>query len=439
MRTLVEACLVVVSFGAIASLVRERSSSMLNVPLFLGALIAAAGVALGGRYELLLWGAAAVAYSLTALMQAAVHGPSLSRGGASSSRPLVVLTLIVGWLLCVDLTVGGDPSAHLRSYAVVVLAIAGSFLLASTGRMDHAVLARIATLLVGMSDVAGVLHGPSWRSCDQFKCSVVGALYRGPYPSENFLAFLATMSLALSLTSLSGRSRSWALILGGATVLATGSRTALVVCALSVAAFLVLRRRPWTRLGRDSLRYGSLFAFAGGVAGAGIYTLLHASSGLLSNRGEVWREAVAVLHGHQLIGVGLSSYKVLQLQDAVSQHFTQSEYLLLFFGGGYIAVAMFVVWAATTMRAAVRSAGSPIAVIPLGAFIIYGLTEATWNPLAFDSFAWIALGLSLASGSVATAGSRARIRQRALELSTARATNAAAPDRPRWTEGAIGT
>jgi hypothetical protein len=367
-------------------------------PLLAAAGISAAGVAYGRSQETHIWGVAAAAFVCCALFVAVGSRPVRTAGISApvGAARLVLMSAMFIWFTAVDFTVGLGASAHLFSYGLIALALAACALIVAHGGVPAGAAARTGLFLVAVSDIAGIVSPTHWRACDQFKCSTLGALFRGPYPSENFLALVATMTLAWTLTSMRGRARFSGVALCASTVFVTGSRTALVASALALLVFAMT-----ARLRRDSLASAAVRSWpiallpTTAIAAVGIYLLDHARSNTFSNRGSVWIQALQMVDGHRLVGVGQSSYHVLQQHGVLSAHFAHSEFLLLLFAGGYVGIALFVLWTAATMRALVRGAQSATAIVPLIAFVTYGLTEVTWNPLAFDSFAWIALALTI--------------------------------------------
>jgi len=77
------------------------------------------------------------------------------------------------------------------------------------------------------------------------------------------------------------------------------------------------------------------------------------------------------------------------------QHFAHSQYLYLYFAGGFIALALFTMLVAMLLRRdGADSWGSLIRQkTPVIAFAIGGLTEVIWNPISLDGFTWIATAL----------------------------------------------
>lgn len=429
MHLLANLALAALAAGTLRHLWLERHRVATGLPVVVAAVVSALGDVIGGKRELELWGAAGALFCLGAfLLSARVrHLPAHVRGAVGSGR-LVALGALVAWLLLNDMTAGLDAAAHFKAYALVVLAVGASALLVARGGISPAVGAYAGLVVVGLSDIAGLQSGGAWRACDRFKCSALHGLFRGPYPSENFLALVATVTLAWVLTATTGKTRLWGSLLCAATIAATGSRTALVVSLAVVAAPLVaVKLLPPIRPALRTLAWPFAAVVASTVSGIGVYLLFSSGAQAFSNRGEVWRAALSMVAGHHLTGVGLSSYAVFQQQGLVSYHFTHSEYLLLLFSGGYVAIALYTLWAAVTMRALARTGSSALAAIPAIALTVYGMTEVSWNPLAFDSYAWIALALSVTNAKLVSAPEPARERHKT-EPSDLRAAHRPRPD-----------
>jgi hypothetical protein len=396
-KGLVELGLVVLSVAVLRELVRVRPRVLSGFPLLAAAVLGAAGTVAGGGEQTRLWAAGGVAFCLAAIIASAHDSRVLAIVTPAARRAAGVriglLASVYAWLVVVDFAVGRNPFTHLTSYLLVGCALGASMLLSSRGGLAGDVPAFVGLSVVALSDLGGVLNSERWRPCDQFKCSVLHGLFRGPYPSENTLALLATITFAWVLTGVSGRFRILGCLLCAATVFATGSRTGLLVCG--VVAATALAAAHWQTYRARRLPRVIAHAVVGATAATGLYLLYHASASQFSDRGEVWQQALAMVHGHDLNGVGLSTYRVLQGEGLVSPHFTHSEYLLLLFAGGFVGVSIFVLWASFTMRALVEAAGSLVAVTPVLAFVLYSLTEAVWNPLAFDATAWMPLAFCL--------------------------------------------
>jgi hypothetical protein len=392
-KPLAEAMLVLLALLTARAVWRDRYVAFSGFPILLAAGISAVGEARGGSFELKAWGVAGVAYVVGAVAYAACN-PAHVRAPTVGVPRLAAFAALVLWSLLVDFVSGLNPGAHLVSYGIVLAALGASALIASRGGLDQSAPAYAGLIVVGISDLVGVIGPSPWRPCDQFKCSVLHGLFRGPFPSENFLALIATMTLAWTLTTVRGRTRIWGCALCAATVVATGSRTALIVSAVAVLGpYAAAMFWPPIRTAMRELPWGVAIGLPTATAAIGVYLLEHSSASDFSNRGQVWLQALRMVSGHHLVGVGSSSYSVFQQQGLVSYHFTHSEYLMLLFAGGYGAIVLFALWVALVMRAVARNADSPLAAVPIAAYVIYGLTEVSWNPLAFDSYAWIALAL----------------------------------------------
>jgi hypothetical protein len=238
----------------------------------------------------------------------------------------------------------------------------------------------------------------TWVECSPFKCNLLGGLLRGPFSSENELGMLSAWVAILALVGLRGSTRWLSYTLAMAMLVASGSRTSLYfTVAVSVAFFV--RHVIWRHLivangTKFELRRGvasSVVLIFAGVALALLYT---AGPHTLSNRGDIWSRALDALRGHLVLGLGLDRWEPLTLEDVLPAHFPHSEYLLLLFSGGYVALALFLAFVWSTL---VRPHAHPEDVLArlllVVMFLSLSLTEVTWNPLTVDSLSWSVLVL----------------------------------------------
>jgi hypothetical protein len=206
----------------------------------------------------------------------------------------------------------------------------------------------------------------------------------------------AVFIAVLAVTALRGTARLLATSLAVVVVYATGSRTSLFI--LIVCAALLLCSSARGRLAparRSPSSWLPAVLAAAGSVGLGFFLLFSAGAGSFSRRGAIWMQGLAALHGRALSGAGADRWEVLRAAGLVPDHFTHSVYLLVFFAGGLVGVALFGLWAAVVLHGAARHSRAPIADMTLGiAFLGIGLTEVVWNPLSFDSLSWAAIALS---------------------------------------------
>lgn len=386
----------------------HRRDLLVGAPLLMSGIFGVAGQTVeSASLQKMLFGAAAASFVWLALMRFLNGRRDAKVDG--SRIPTTALVVLVGWALTVDLVIGLVPwSQLLPRHVVVVAVVVATVLLRQAGGLPPAAVASVALTLLGGSVLAGPLVATSWRECDKFKCGYVGALYTGPFPSENYLAMLAAFTLATVALGLSGRLRVFAATLCAVTIVATGSRAGMAVGAAVLLGALVFgwRRHRTSATGRAArapVRRSMLLPLVviGVIAYFGISLAMNASGADFSNRGRVWLYVLNVLAGHELFGVGGSSYEVFQDSGDVSRHFPHSQYLFLLFSGGYVLVALYVVWLASILRAHVRRWGLIAAAAPL-AVAVNGLTEITWNPVAIDGLVWVALALTLLSTAPAS-------------------------------------
>ncbi|PZF57757.1 hypothetical protein DEJ23_06345 [Curtobacterium sp. MCSS17_008] len=253
-------------------------------------------------------------------------------------------------------------------------------------------LASLSAVCVALPFVDG-----AWRPCDQFKCGVFGGMLRGPFSSENYLAYQASFIGVAVLVTQRGWLRASGLGLVVLILFATESRTSqiafLTACAVYFATYLARRTAPGASpvTGVQSLiRFIIPVIF--GVAA--VHLITTAQRNTLSNRGDIWLRAIRELSGHFTTGLGLERWEALVADATLPNHYPHSEYVLLLFFGGFVAIAGFIILVIAVLRhvpqtsAAVMAAPSLLAV-----FLCTGLAEVVWNPLAFDGLLWTCLAL----------------------------------------------
>ena len=95
-----------------------------------------------------------------------------------------------------------------------------------------------------------------------------------------------------------------------------------------------------------------------------------------------------------VFGLGIDQWDPLTLADVIPAHFPHSEYLLLLFSGGYVALLLFLAFIWSSL---VHPHADPEGVIArlllVTTFLALGLTEVSWNPLTVDGLSWTVLAL----------------------------------------------
>jgi len=302
-----------------------------------------------------------------------------------------------GWLFVVDILGGsigpGEAAAPLTAFSVMALC---AFATSPSG-IDTRLVARTVLMVIAVIAVLGPVTSTAWRSCDQFKCSLAGALFMGPFPSENELGIQALFVLAWALIGLRGLVRQAAILMSLLLFAVTDARTSLLAGAICVTAYVCLRPG-----GQGITRRGARIGFPGaavfGVGSVVTGFLLVELSGpqTFSNRGGIWTQARALFAQHPLRGLGLHQWFVLQGVGLLPQHFAHSQYLLLMFAGGLVALSLYAVILGSALQHLVNRPKSRLPdAIPVIALAVIGLTEVAWNPLTFDGSTWPILAILL--------------------------------------------
>lgn len=405
MRGAVEIGLVVlalINFLKIASLMRRIDSETkrtlyLYAGLALGAFI---NGSVGGNALGLL---ALIGFTLLPLMVAVARAmvrPAAPSPNATrpSLMPISLAIALWGWLFLVDFALAPLTVRTLSAYCVAFSVPALMLVFRSFGGLPHPSVALVGTAYLIGAVLVGALVGNEWRDCDVFKCNAIGGLYRGPFPSENYLAIIAVFTLVSWLavkTPMSGRIAG--VLFSIAVVLATGSRSALV--AIFVALVWCVMAGAFMK--RDSCRKWHLPVPLASLTVAlvsllSVNLISDARNDTFSNRGSIWIRAYeAVLQGNPLVGLGLSDWGRLQAVGFIPEHFAHSGYLIILFSGGVVGLVLFGLTLAALLARTQGGTrwGSAWGSGPVIVFLVYSLSEVIWNPLALDSFSFVVIGL----------------------------------------------
>ncbi len=110
-------------------------------------------------------------------------------------------------------------------------------------------------------------------------------------------------------------------------------------------------------------------------------------------------KALAQVEKSPFIGLGLDRWTRLQEAGVFSSHFPHSFYVLVFFSGGLVGLALLFLWVRESLVISTRLIGSASSSLVLGVvFMTLGLLEVVWNPLAIDGTSWIPLVLLAVPG-----------------------------------------
>lgn len=304
-----------------------------------------------------------------------------------------------------------------RFLAVSILALAA--FLACCGQITISDVGRIYICSFLLILILSSFSGDNWRPCDIFKCGPFDAIYTGPFSSENGLAIYACIAVLFVFRTWNTAASVLTLAPILLTLYSTESRTSQLAMVLAVVAWIV--HRLWTKLLSHQRKANILAPEYTGGGGAhfyvlavvavfviGYYLVLNAEPSQFSNRGMIWIRGMAALGDSWWSGLGLDRWTYLQAVGLLPPLFPHSEYLLVLFGGGIIGVLLLFTVHATSLAAASRTRTELGFAISYNMFLsVLGLTEAYWNPIAFDGHTLLVLPLIyLTARSVSTKKSR---------------------------------
>ncbi|QCB96553.1 hypothetical protein E5206_06115 [Arthrobacter sp. PAMC25564] len=319
----------------------------------------------------------------------------------SAYLPAVVSAL----LFIINAVMNPDLSLSLllgRSLGVISLAVTG--LILSLSSLTLRDLAGVIVVSVSFVYTIAPLTGDNWRSCDKFKCGPFGAMYIGPFSSENTVSMLCGVGILCGLIGYYSTRNFAAFGLFALALYATESRTSQLAIAVALTAWpLAAACARFMHRNTDTLhptpgQWRLIVAvFSTGVAGLfweGFKLLLEAQPADFSNRGTVWILGLAALGKDWLTGLGLDRWYIFQSVGAVPAHFPHSEYLfLLFTGGAGAVVGLFWIFVQSMRSASAHKGTFAFAVSYVVYLAVVGMTELYWNPIALDGNALIILPL----------------------------------------------
>ncbi|WP_431229541.1 O-antigen ligase family protein [Paenarthrobacter nicotinovorans] len=314
-----------------------------------------------------------------------------------------------------------------RLLAVAILLF--SAIILSVGNVDLKDLG-----LVVISSVLGILAispllGEDWRPCDIFKCGPFDAIYTGPFRSENALAIFACVTVLFVFLVHSKLHSLLSLAPICLALYATESRTSQMALFAALGAWVL--SLVWKKLTpsgfvqgvtlQRSLRAQTvMFSVAVlAILATAFVLILTAVPTSFSNRGNIWIRGMGALGEDWFVGLGLDRWTYLQTIGVVPPLFPHSQYLLLLFGGGVLSVGLMMLMFCSAMSRARRLPALFSFTVAYVLFLaVLGLTEAYWNPIAFDGhtllvlpFILIATGRRRAQGPDAGPGSNSHRRQ----------------------------
>lgn len=291
--------------------------------------------------------------------------------------------ILVGWLFATNVAqnfAAVGTSSLLRVVAVGFWVLFAVYL--KVAAVDLRSIAKAAAALMAVIGLAIGLIGDPWRACDQFKCGLYGALLRGPFASENLLGMLAALTLLLMIASRRSGPWRWTTLVTAVVVMSgTTSRTSTIAVLSAVGFWVAASPKVW----RGTRAVNAAYAVAVlGAQAASAYLILTAELSTLSNRGRIWTYAREAIDGFTLTGLGVDRWPVLQAAGALPPLYPHNQLLMVFFGGGAVAVALYVALLLSPLRAATEPTTRRF-VMAYGVYLsVLGIAEVVWNPLAID-------------------------------------------------------
>lgn len=296
---------------------------------------------------------------------------------STSASPGLFLMLLVVWVLGVDIAVvPGISIAHALGRLLPILILSCFIFIGGTGVITTELMARVIAFVFGFAASLMLITPDPTRSCSGFKCGPFGSQLTGPFNNENAFGALAALTIIIAL-AVKSRPMRYAMILESIFVLyAADSRDAQVAAACGLVAALCWRRF------HDALRFAIrplllLVPFA--LAYEGIHLVYSSGLSDFSDRGLIWYYGRTTLGSHWDIGAGIDSWK----EQALSRDYMHSEYLLFLYSGGVFALLLFSLAMCSLLARAKDAADWPCVAFVI-AFLVDGLVQIPWNPLAIE-------------------------------------------------------
>jgi hypothetical protein len=354
---------------------------------------------------------AIVGSAMAAALLVSAHHETASSSSPGAVRVVVMILVLWMILFLVNATMNAALSDTSVFGRLLPLGYWLSMLLVvSNARIDRRMLAHCMALALAVATVASLAVPSAFRSCDQFKCGVIGAIYTGPFSSENYLALLTALTLVAMHTSFAAtdsmvKARLPLYVLTVGSLLASSSRTSMLAAVVGMLVAMLLGRRiKVARSDCDKPMPSSAITTLASVAPffvatGGLILLYNVGSTEFSNRGRIWGAALQLLSGHELFGLGIGRWTGYVGISEVSRHFPHSVYLLTYFSGGILSVAVFMGVLSTAVHFSQRTAGDFVATTAyVATFCVIGAAEVNANLMTVDGLIWTLL--FLVSGAV---------------------------------------
>lgn len=345
-----------------------------------------------------------------------------SPASAGINQPLWLALILTAWLFLRNAIGPGVSTDTLLGFSASLLLLGFAFLIRSRAnvQMTPATVGRLLMLFLGVAILIGVVRGGAWIPCRAGKCSVAHQLYRGIFVSENSVALYAAAAASFAVSARRSALK-WPRVAVLLVVIAvTGSRTAMIALAAGLLAALALASLARRREDLFRLHRGWSALSAIGIVGVGMYLVVTAQATSFSSRGHTWSAARAQLGGlGSLAGLGTARWPQLEDVGLLPEHFPHSQVLHIVFGGGLIALALYVllIRALLAERGGVTRLRLAALIAPVLVFGFLGLTEVVWNPATVDTNVALLFALLVVDYRDSSTG-RARGQESAVPIST---------------------
>lgn len=396
---------VIASFSAISLIVNIRSlSQSLAQASDMPGVLAVTTLILGGLlYEAnILPRGQLVQFALFAIIGAAVGLAALrsarSHDGSFLLRLPVFLPALISAVMFL-INAFSNPELPLeqllgRLLAVAILILAGLGASVFNLRMDsvlHVITISILSMLV-----ISPFTGNIWRPCDIFKCGPFGAIYTGPFGSENALAIFCCVGILCVVATWSGKRSLLSVFALALTLYATESRTSQLALAGAIVSWLLSAAWRKALPGPGTLKAQRVVFSAAAlmISATSFYLILNAEPSSFSNRGNIWIRGLSALGSHWWSGLGLDRWTYLQSAGVLPLLFPHNENLLLLFGGGLLSVLILCYLLINSISSGSRYSERIGFAAAYAVFLsILGITEEYWNPIALDGHTFLVLPL----------------------------------------------
>jgi hypothetical protein len=298
-----------------------------------------------------------------------------------------VLAALIGIMGIFGAGLTGGPFANRLVGAALLLIITAAVLEPGRGAWLGAAAFTVSFCLVSAAATL-VNYAATIAPCGR-KCGALGVIYRGAAIHENALGLVLALGLPFVLISFHGRARLFLALYVLAITLVTGSRTAIVTVALTLAVAILSGIRTEPAGGVGGRRRAVLL---GAVVLAGVTSILLPlvvrDPLAFTSRGYLWQLAMHQLQRSPVPGLGWNAWDTLVANGVVNKASSYSAHnqwidtAVLAGAVGVVLLALFL--------AVVLLGGGPEGLWPSGlvlfAVLVVGTVE---RPLAFDTIDWL--------------------------------------------------